>query len=514
VPLAKLELALARLGYRFTAGELAELRNSVGGGGSLQRAVRSVRGRAVSDIIGRRSRSSGHLGGGPTFAAAPSIRRLRSPRQTGRRRQRRGEATAVCRCYVDIDWLADCADRPGQDAAVAAAKSEARELRPVRAALQRRLDDAEAAIERDRRRLAVLAGELRKSGRHSNRLATALQATLDLLGRLANLDQAERAEADAVAERAAELLSNEGFDGNERPAARLGAGAAAAGGAEAAAAVFANHAEARQPPAAGNSKRAEQEAEPEVDGPKRLQRYRMDILDRNGVPRLPLRFCSLMKEAAAAPGEAADWACRTGSRTCALRVVDVVGHGQRDAHQDDADGQQHEGHRHDHPGDSLLLLGRRAGLRVDDHRGRIWRQKVVSVAGVAVQQLDGRDGRQLHAEADAAAADAAADLVAAAGEAASLGWWAAAAAATASSAAAATSAPPRPRDRRRDRRHRRVGTVPVSSAREISPSRLLASHSLCQAGAAEFSSLNLCGIKVAVPQSGRQVGPQFLRTVW
>uniref|UniRef100_A0A1I8FMM0 BZIP domain-containing protein n=1 Tax=Macrostomum lignano TaxID=282301 RepID=A0A1I8FMM0_9PLAT len=153
---------------------------------------------------------------------------------------------------------------PAQDAAVAAAKSEAaNELADQCAALQRRLDDAEAAIERDRRRLAVLAGELRKSGRHSNRLATALQATLDLLGRLANLDQAERAEADAVAERAAELLSNEGFDGNDDLPPGWEPAQLRPGGAEAAAAVFANHAEgrvARQPPAAGNSKRAEQEA--------------------------------------------------------------------------------------------------------------------------------------------------------------------------------------------------------------------------------------------------------------
>uniref|UniRef100_A0A1I8GQL2 PDZ domain-containing protein n=1 Tax=Macrostomum lignano TaxID=282301 RepID=A0A1I8GQL2_9PLAT len=230
VPLAKLELALARLGYRFTAGELAELRNSVGGGGSGsvpfgQFVV------AVSDIIGRRRGAGNQLeieeavvvpaAAAATSAAAPPSQRHR---QSGGFEARDkldavDSGAAKQRPFVAATSTSTGSQTaltgPAQDAAVAAAKSEARELADQCAALQRRLDDAEAANERDRRRLAVLAGELRKSGRHSNRLATALQATLDLLGRLANLDQAERAEADAVAERAAELLSNEGVDGND-----------------------------------------------------------------------------------------------------------------------------------------------------------------------------------------------------------------------------------------------------------------------------------------------------------
>ncbi|PAA93746.1 hypothetical protein BOX15_Mlig022688g1, partial [Macrostomum lignano] len=302
VPLAKLELALARLGYRFTAGELAELRNSVGGGGSGSVPFGQFVA-AVSDIIGRRWGAGNQLeieeavvvpaAAAATSAAAPLSQRHR---QSGGFEARDkldvvDSGAAKQRPFVAATSTSTGSQTaltgPAQDAAVAAAKSEARELADQCAALQRRLDDAEAANERDRRRLAVLAGELRKSGRHSNRLATALQATLDLLGRLANLDQAERAEADAVAVRAAELLSNEGVDGNDDLPPGWEPAQLRPGGAEAAAAVFANHAEgrvARQPPAAGNSKRAEQEAEPEVDGPKRLQRYRMDILDRNGVP--------------------------------------------------------------------------------------------------------------------------------------------------------------------------------------------------------------------------------------
>uniref|UniRef100_A0A1I8INY3 PDZ domain-containing protein n=1 Tax=Macrostomum lignano TaxID=282301 RepID=A0A1I8INY3_9PLAT len=270
-----LELELA-----WRLGKAGRLRNSVGGGGC---AVRSVRGRRqrhhrqavlTAEALIRHRQSGG-------FEARDKLDVVDS----GAAKQRPFVAATSTSTGSQTALTG-----PAQDAAVAAAKSEARELADQCAALQRRLDDAEAANERDRRRLAVLAGELRKSGRHSNRLATALQATLDLLGRLANLDQAERAEADAVAVRAAELLSNEGVDGNDDLPPGWEPAQLRPGGAEAAAAVFANHAEgrvARQPPAAGNSKRAEQEAEPEVDGPKRLQRYRMDILDRNGVPRFP-----------------------------------------------------------------------------------------------------------------------------------------------------------------------------------------------------------------------------------
>uniref|UniRef100_A0A1I8FG54 BRCT domain-containing protein n=1 Tax=Macrostomum lignano TaxID=282301 RepID=A0A1I8FG54_9PLAT len=294
VPLAKLELRGAgRLGYRFTAGELAELRNSVGGGGSGSVPFGQFVA-AVSDIIGRRGGAGNQLeieeavvvpaaaaatsAAAPPSQPAPSIRRLRSPRQTGRRRQRRGEATAVCRCYVDIDWLADCADRPGQDAAVAAAS-----LRPANLPTTRRLDDAEAAIERDRRRLAVLAGELRKSGRHSNRLATALAGYAGPAGPPGK-PRPGRAGRGRRRCRAGRLS----FDGNDDAAASWEPAQLRPGVPRPPPPVFANHAEGRGSSAAagsrGNSKRAEQEAEPEVDGAKSaLQRYRMDILDRNGV---------------------------------------------------------------------------------------------------------------------------------------------------------------------------------------------------------------------------------------
>uniref|UniRef100_A0A1I8FCB9 HECT domain-containing protein n=1 Tax=Macrostomum lignano TaxID=282301 RepID=A0A1I8FCB9_9PLAT len=263
------------VGYRFTAGELAELRNSVGGGGSGSVPFGQFVA-AVSDIIGRRWGAGNQLeieeavvvpaAAAATSAAAPLSQRHR---QSGGFEARDkldvvDSGAAKQRPFVAATSTSTGSQTaltgPAQDAAVAAAKSEARELADQCAALQR-------AAWTTLRQPTSATGDV---------CATALQATLDLLGRLANLDQAERAEADAVAVRAAELLSNEGVDGNDDLPPGWEPAQLRPGGAEAAAAVFANHAEgrvARQPPAAGNSKRAEQEAEPEVDGPKRLQRY-------------------------------------------------------------------------------------------------------------------------------------------------------------------------------------------------------------------------------------------------
>uniref|UniRef100_A0A1I8FIW8 C2 domain-containing protein n=1 Tax=Macrostomum lignano TaxID=282301 RepID=A0A1I8FIW8_9PLAT len=383
---------------------------------------------------------------------------------------------------------------PAQDAAVAAAKP--RELADQCAALQRRLDDAEAANERDRRRLA---------------------ATLDLLGRLANLDQASGPRPTPLPCGPAELLSNEGVDGNDDLPPGWEPAQLRPGGAEAAAAVFANHAEgrvARQPPQpeipSGPNRRRNGSRRPKAaaalpDGHSGPQRGAGQA-DRAVTARRLLQLSSMWSDMdSVTPTRMTQMASSTKATAMTTRAIRFCF--------------------------SVGGLASELMTTVGGSGGR----KVVSVAGVAVQQLDGRDGRQLHAEADAAAADAAADLVAAAGEAASLGWWAAAAAATASSAAAATSRLRDARDRRDRRRDRATtavgaglvllltglehqGPQPVlllaswHRASQLGLAKFhraaLASHSFAQAGAAEFSSLNL-RIKV-LAKGVAQVGPQFL----